>query len=134
MSGGAITVGGNAGDRVGQRMRRGTIVIHGNTGDYCGAHMVAGSIIVLGTTGDGLGSGMKRGSILLANPPPRILPTFNPSGHLKLGLLPLFFRHLADTGVAPGLQDRFSSAAQRYAGDRSRDGKGEILLLEPKGA
>jgi formylmethanofuran dehydrogenase subunit C len=134
MSGGVITVGGNAGDRVGERMRRGICVIHGGTGLYCGASMVAGSIVVLGEVGDGVGCNMRRGSILLAKAPGRILPTFNPSGHLKIGFLSLLFRHLAEAGIVAGLADRFGTRCLRYAGDLGRGGKGEIVVLEPKGA
>ena len=37
MSGGLVIVRGHAGDRVGDRMRRGTIIVEGNVGGYAAA-------------------------------------------------------------------------------------------------
>jgi formylmethanofuran dehydrogenase subunit C len=127
MQGGLVLVKGNAGERVGDHLRRGTILIEGNAGDYCGSRMIAGTIAVLGKTGRHLGYAMNRGTLLLWNTP-EMPATFNDCGAHTLTFLPIFFasfRNLdsrfAQTGVA-------FNRAQRYGGDMSASGRGEVLV------
>ncbi|MEQ1560798.1 MAG: formylmethanofuran dehydrogenase subunit C [Methyloglobulus sp.] len=127
MKGGVIVVKGNAGERVGDHMRRGLILIEGNAGDYCGSRMTAGTIAIMGNTGRYLGYAMRRGTLLLWNKP-QLPPTFNDCGLHTLGFLPLLFASFksinskfADTSVA-------FNRVQRYAGDMSEIGQGEVLV------
>jgi len=51
MRGGVVLVGGDAGERAGDRLRRGTIIIQGGAGPYAGSRMLAGTLIVRGPAG-----------------------------------------------------------------------------------
>lgn len=127
MKGGIIVVKGNVGARAGDHMRRGMILIEGNVGDYCGSRMTAGTIAVMGSTGRYLGYAMRRGTLLLWNKP-QLLASFNDCGAHTLGFLPLLFTSFKT------INSKFADAAiafnrvQRYAGDMSEVGRGEILV------
>jgi len=58
-----IILNGNAGDRVGDRMKDGKITVNGNTGWGAGFFMENGKITINGNAGDGVGLGMKDGEI-----------------------------------------------------------------------
>lgn len=128
MTGGTVIVTGNTGARTGDHMRRGMILIEGNAGDYCGSRMVSGTIAVLGEVGKHLGYAMKRGTLLLSQPPQQgISANFNDCGSHTLAFLPLMF------GAFKKLDSKFAtlepySRVQRYAGDISGIGMGEILV------
>jgi formylmethanofuran dehydrogenase subunit C len=128
MAGGVVIVKGNAGDRVGDHMRRGAILIEGNAGCYLGSRMTAGTIAVLGQVGEHLGYAMGRGTLLLAQAPAAIPPTFNDCGTHTLGFIPLLLKGFEgfDTRFS-GLCDRLKRV-RRYAGDMCHLGKGEILV------
>lgn len=127
MKGGTILVKGNVGERAGDHMRRGNILIEGNAGDYCGSRMTAGTIAVMGKTGRYLGYAMRRGTLLLWNPP-QLQASFNDCGTHTLAFLPILFASFKT------LDSRFADAAQafdrvqRYAGDMSEMGRGEVLV------
>jgi formylmethanofuran dehydrogenase subunit C len=126
MKGGTVIVSGNAGDRVGDQMRRGLLLIEGNVGDYCACRMIAGTIGVLGSMGEYTGYGMRRGTLLLTQTP-ALHATIVDCGAHTLPFLSLMFKSFA------GLPTRFaeigSNRVHRYAGDIASDGKGEILVL-----
>lgn len=61
MSGGEITVHGDTGDRVGQRITGGYIDIRGDTGSHAGYSMTDGIIAVEGAAGEALGHSMQGG-------------------------------------------------------------------------
>ncbi len=130
MSDGLIFVSGNAGDRVGDRMRRGIIVIQGNAGNYCGSRMAAGTIIVLNRAGKHSGYGMKRGTIILAKKPRHIIPTFRSCGNLKMQFLRLLFKQLSEMGSQFEIFRKYGPEAHRFSGDLASNGKGEILILQ----
>jgi formylmethanofuran dehydrogenase subunit C len=127
MKGGTILIKGNAGERVGDHLRRGTILIEGNAGDYCGSRMTAGTIAVMGNTGRYLGYAMRRGTLLLWNAP-QLSASFNDCGSHTLAFLPILFASFKS------LDSKFAEASvgfnrvQRYAGDMSETGKGEVLV------
>ncbi|MCC7410691.1 MAG: formylmethanofuran dehydrogenase subunit C [Gammaproteobacteria bacterium] len=125
-----IHVYGNAGDRVGDRQRRGLIVIEGNAGDFCGSRMLAGTIMVLGTAGRCVGTGMRRGTIVLRRRPKSIGATFNNCGVLKMEVLRLLFRQVRSENRRLADLEALGPLAQRYAGDLAHGGKGEILVLQ----
>ena len=129
MAGGVVLVRGNAGDRVGDHLRRGIILIEGNAGAYLGSRMTAGTIIVQGEVGPYAGYAMGRGTLLLLKNPPALLPTFMDCGSHTLGFIPLLVRSLKPYGtVFADMADRLKRV-QRYAGDFSALGKGEILIV-----
>ena len=126
MQGGTIICQGNTGDRVGDQMRRGLILIDGNAGSYCASRMVAGTIGVYGSVADYVGFGMKRGTILLTKTP-NLHPTIQNCGTHTLPFLALLFQQFAAFSTRfNGLNNQ---RVQRYAGDLSTNGNGEILVL-----
>jgi formylmethanofuran dehydrogenase subunit C len=128
MTGGNVIITGDSGDRTGDHMRRGMILIEGNAGDYCAARMVSGTIAVLGNTGAHLGYAMKRGTVLLTKAPSRgISANFNDCGSHTLAFLPLLFASFKDLD-SKFAQEPVFSRVQRYAGDLSGIGMGEILV------
>ncbi|MFQ5658960.1 MAG: formylmethanofuran dehydrogenase subunit C [Gammaproteobacteria bacterium] len=129
MSGGAVTIEGNAGDRTGDRMRRGMIIVLGQAGSYTGSRMIAGTIVVLGRTDNHAGYGMKRGTIVLGKRPLKLSPAFSSCGKLKMEFLRLFYKQIAGMGRRFRFFREFGPEVQRYAGDISVDGKGEILIM-----
>lgn len=127
MKGGIVIVTGNAGDRVGDQMRRGLLLIEGNAGNYCACRMVAGTIGVLGEVGQYPGYGMRRGTLLLTQAP-ALHPTIVDCGTHTLPFLSLMFKSFADL---PGkFTEIDGNRVRRYAGDIAIDGKGEILVLQ----
>lgn len=134
MTAGTIVIGGDAGDRIGDRLRRGTIVVRGDAGAAVGARMCAGTILVLGTTGLDAGLGMKRGTLILARSPAAgVAPTFRSSGVLELPFLGLLYRHLAVHAGGLAAVRGLASTAEVLCGDLGCGGKGEILLLAQPG-
>ncbi len=129
MKGGVIHVRGNVGARLGDRMRRGMIAIEGDTGDYCGARMLAGTIVVLGQVGEFPGYAMKRGTLLMTQKPVSIPASFNFCGKYKPVFLGLVFRDLINLSKSFKAYKDFLPTVERYAGDLSWDGKGEILIM-----
>ncbi len=130
MNRGFINIYGNAGDRIGDRMRRGTIVVRGNANDFCGSRMHAGTIVVMGKAGKNTGIAMRRGSLVLAKKPVHLSPTFKSCGNLKMQFLRLLFTQLANMGDEFSMFRNVGPVAHRFSGDRARNGKGEILLLQ----
>ena len=80
MTGGEILIRGDAGNELGQTMRRGLIAIGGQAGDAIGFNMLAGSIFVFGAPGIRAGAGMRRGTIAFFAAAPPMLPTFRRGG------------------------------------------------------
>jgi formylmethanofuran dehydrogenase subunit C len=124
MSGGRVVVRGKAGDRAGDRLRRGILIIEGDAGEDLGSRLIAGTIVALGKTSGRVGYLNKRGSLVLARRP-EIGPTYVDCGAHMLTFARLFARGLkADSEAAAAL---LSARLQRYGGDTAVYGKGEIL-------
>jgi formylmethanofuran dehydrogenase subunit C len=127
MKGGTILVKGNVGDRAGDHMRRGLILVEGNAGDYCGSRMTAGTIAVMGNTGRFVGYAMRRGTLLLWNQP-QLPASFNDCGSHTLGFLPLLFASFKTSNSKFADPSIAFKRVQRYAGDMSEMGRGEVLV------
>ncbi|MEA2841877.1 MAG: formylmethanofuran dehydrogenase subunit [Methylobacteriaceae bacterium] len=125
MRGGLIVVRGRAGDRAGDRMRRGIIVIEKGSGDYVASRMIAGTLLVLGATGRLPGYLMRRGSLLLREKP-SLSPAFLPCGTFAFGFARLFADSLKPESRAAARL--LKGSFERYAGDMSVLGKGEVLV------
>ncbi|OEG62659.1 MAG: formylmethanofuran dehydrogenase subunit C [Halanaerobium sp. MDAL1] len=127
MNRGLIYIEGNAGNFVANKMRRGEIIIKGDCGDLLGAQMIAGSVYVFGKCGKRTGAGMKRGTIIAYNDL-EILPTFSHNINYSPNFLNIAFKHLeSDYGIE--IPDQaFNSIYERYTGDNTELGKGEILI------
>lgn len=129
MNGGTILIGGTAGLEVGMRMKRGIIAVKGAVRDFAGLQMKGGTIFLLGGAEIRTGAWMARGTIVSLKPL-QLLPTFSYSCAYQPTFLRLYAKHLESLDV-PFPVD---GAYQRYMGDNSVPGKGEILIWQPAAA
>jgi len=127
MAGGQVRVRGNVGHRAGDRMRRGAILIEGRVGDYAGSRMLAGTLMALKGCGTHPGYGMRRGTLIFPNLN-AIPATFNGGDRQTFGVLTLLFRSLQKLGGGFAQLPTEPIVVQRYLGDRSGDGRGEIIV------
>jgi len=58
MTGGTISIDGNAGRELGRAMAGGTIAVHGNVGDDAGLAMAGGALLVWGSAADRVGGAL----------------------------------------------------------------------------
>jgi formylmethanofuran dehydrogenase subunit C len=130
MNEGTILVGGSAGLEVGMRMRRGIIAVEGPVRDFAGLQMKGGTIFLLGGAEIRTGAWMVRGTIVSLLPLP-LLPTFSHACTYNPTFLRLYARHLRTLGVSLPCEVQ-DGAYQRYTGDTSVPGKGEILMWQPR--
>ncbi len=129
MRGGMIIIDGSAGIEVGMRMRRGTIVVGGPVRDFAGLQMKGGTIILREGAEIRTGAWMQRGTIISLKEV-QLMPTFAYSGSYNPTFMNIYARHLEQHGISlPYGAD--AGCYQRYSGDRSIPGKGEILVWQP---
>src|SRR6201999_3627191 len=95
MTGGTLAVGGDAGARLGDRMRRGVVLVGGDVGDFAASRLVAGTICIAGRIGAHHAYGMRRGTLLLLREPEHMPPTFAEGGRGFDVFWMLFIRALA---------------------------------------
>ena len=126
MTDGTIVIGGTAGLEVGMRMKRGTIVVGGPVRDFAGLQMKGGTIVLAGGAELRTGAWMMRGTIVSLKPIP-MLPTFAAAATYNPTFLRMYARHLSELGLTLPYEER-EGAYQRYTGDSSVPGKGEILV------
>jgi formylmethanofuran dehydrogenase subunit C len=129
MTDGTILIGGSAGLEVGMRMKRGTIAVGGLVRDFAGLQMKGGTIVLRVGAELRTGAWMVRGTIVSLTPI-RLLPTFSYASTYNPTFLRLYARHLGALGVTIPYEER-DGAYQRYTGDASVPGKGEILVWKP---
>ena len=125
-----ILIEGTAGLEVGMRMKRGIIAVGGAVKDFAGLQMKGGTLVLCGGAELRTGAWMIRGTIVSMTPIP-LLPTFSHTSTYNPTFLRLYARHLAALGFAIPY-DEHDGAYQRYLGDASVPGKGEILVWTPK--
>jgi formylmethanofuran dehydrogenase subunit C len=127
MNGGTVLIEGSAGIEIGMRMKRGIIAVKGPVRDFAGLQMKGGTIVLLGGAEIRTGAWMVRGTIVSLMPI-RLLPTFAYACTYHPTFVRLYARHLTALGFSlpGGIQD---GAYQRYTGDASVPGKGEIFVL-----
>lgn len=128
MNQGTILIEGSAGIEVGMRMRRGIIVVAGPVRDFAGLEMKGGTIFLLGGAEIRTGAWMRRGTIVSLKPI-SLLPTFTYACTYQPAFLRLYARHLETLGLP--IPHGSEHAYQRYTGDTSGLGKGEILVWQP---
>jgi formylmethanofuran dehydrogenase subunit C len=129
MNGGTILIEGSAGIEVGMRMRRGIIAVKGPVRDFAGLQMKGGTIVLMGGAEIRTGAWMVRGTIVSLKPV-RLLPTFSYACAYNPVFLRLYARHLRPFGIHIPVGGEEGSY-QRYTGDTSVPGKGEILVWAP---
>jgi formylmethanofuran dehydrogenase subunit C len=130
MRDGTILIGGGAGLEVGMRMKRGIIGIRGPVRDFAGLQMKGGTIILGSGAELRTGAWMMRGTIISLR---RILllPTFSYAATYMPTFLRLYASHLGTLGFTIPCDEQHG-AYQRYTGDTSVPGKGEILIWTPR--
>jgi formylmethanofuran dehydrogenase subunit C len=126
MTDGTILIDGTAGLEVGMRMKRGIIFVGGAVRDFAGLQMKGGTIVLGGGAELRTGAWMMRGTIVSPKSIP-LLPTFAAACTYNPTFLRLYARHLATFGCALP-SDGPSGTYQRYTGDASVPGRGEILV------
>ncbi|QEL18012.1 formylmethanofuran dehydrogenase subunit C [Limnoglobus roseus] len=127
MSGGTILIDGTAGDELGMRMKRGTIAVRGPARDFAGLQMKGGTIILMSGAEQRTGAWMARGTIISLRSL-ELVPTFA----FGCDIVPSFVRLYAKHFRPHGLELPVSGGVyQRYAGDLTGLGKGEILVWHP---
>ncbi|MBN1566909.1 MAG: formylmethanofuran dehydrogenase subunit C [Acidobacteria bacterium] len=131
MRGGVILIDGSAGIEIAMRMRRGLMCIQGRVGDFAGIQMLGGTLVLCSTAGLRTGAWMSRGTIITLEPI-KLLPTFIYACTYEPAFLRLVFKQLGDLHM-PGMDSFREGRVQRYIGDTSGLGKGEILICEPRG-
>ncbi len=126
MRDGLIVVEGNAGHEIGSVMMKGTIVVLGDIGSFAGAGAKGGTIICFGKLGERAGAGMNRGTIVAINPP-ELLPTFKFDSTYNPTFLRFYLRELRKQDL-PITDEHVNGLYDRYSGDITELGKGEILI------
>jgi formylmethanofuran dehydrogenase subunit C len=129
MRGGAILVEGSAGIEIGMRMRRGIIAIKGPVRDFAGLQMKGGTIVLMNGAEIRTGAWMVRGTIISLKPIP-MMPTFIYACAYNPTFVRLYAKHLARFGLTIPVEFQ-AGVYQRYTGDTSVPGKGEILVWQP---
>lgn len=132
MKGGSILVEGSAGMEIGMRMRRGVIAIGGPVRDFAGLQMKGGTIVLFNGAEIRTGAWMVRGTIVCLKPI-RLLPTFSSACSYNPTFMRVYAKNLQTLGISIPFEEHAGSY-QRYAGDSSVPGKGEILVWRPQGS
>ncbi len=130
MKGGTILIEGSAGIELGMRMRRGVIAVKGPVRDFAGLQMKGGTIVLMGGAEIRTGAWMVRGTIVSLQPL-RLLPTFAYACAYQPAFLRIYAKSLQARGFSLPLESE-GGAYQRYTGDTSVPGKGEILVWQAK--
>jgi formylmethanofuran dehydrogenase subunit C len=126
MTDGTIVIGGSAGLEVGMRMKRGLIIIGGPVRDFAGLEMKGGTIVLRSGAELRTGAWMRRGTIISLRPIP-MLPSFLSSSSYAPTFMGVLGKHLGAMGIGLPL-DPAAGTYQRFLGDTSVVGKGEILV------
>ncbi len=129
MTDGTILIEGTAGLEVGMRMKRGIIAVGGLVKDFAGLQMKGGTIVLRSGAELRTGAWMVRGTIVSLTPI-RLMPTFSYASTYNPMFLRLYARHLETLGFTIPFEEQ-DGAYQRYTGDASVPGKGEILVWRP---
>ena len=132
MTDGTIVIGGSAGLEVGMRMKRGLIVVGGPVRDFAGLEMKGGTIILRSGAELRTGAWMYRGTIISLTPIP-LLPSFLYSSSYTPTFMGVLVKHLGSLGISVPF-DPQAGAYQRFVGDTSVVGKGEILVWNAQAA
>ncbi len=129
MRGGDILIDRTAGLEVGRRMRGGMIAIQERVGDFAGVEMKGGILFLFGGVGIRTGAWMSAGTIV-AFQPLTLLPTFLKTDPASSETIQAQLGHLQELGVpVPG--QAWNRPYQRFLGDTSEAGNGEILISDP---
>jgi formylmethanofuran dehydrogenase subunit C len=113
-------------------MRRGVIAVKGRVKDFAGLQMKGGTIVLMSGAEIRTGAWMVRGTIV-SLAPLRLLPTFASACAYNPTFLRLYANSLRPMGFGFPCEPQ-AGAYQRYIGDTSVPGKGEVLVWLPNAA
>jgi formylmethanofuran dehydrogenase subunit C len=130
MRDGVVLIGGSAGLEVGMRMKRGIIAVGGPVRDFAGLQMKGGTLVLGGGAELRTGAWMFRGTIVCLREV-ELLPTFAYASTYNPTFLRVYAKSLAVLGITLPYAEA-DGAYQRYTGDTSVPGKGEILVWRPR--
>jgi formylmethanofuran dehydrogenase subunit C len=130
MQDGTILIDGSAGIEVGMRMKRGIIAVRGPVRDFAGLQMKGGTIFLMSGAELRTGAWMVRGTIVSLTQI-KMMPTFAHACGYNPVFLRLYAQHLSSLGFVIPYEDQ-EGVYERYVGDASVPGKGEILVWHPK--
>ncbi len=129
MNEGWIVVKGNAGTRLGNRMRRGLIAVYGDVGVGACSNMISGTVLLLGGQANLPGTHMRRGTIICASEPSLSADSFfeqvcedNTFWNIFCSNMEGFHEKIKQT-----LLSRFPR--RRFVGDLKIYGMGEIFVI-----
>jgi formylmethanofuran dehydrogenase subunit C len=128
MTDGTIVIGGSAGLEIGMRMKRGLIIVGGPVRDFAGLEMKGGTIVLRSGAELRTGAWMQRGTIISLTSIP-LLPSFLYSSSYTPTFMGVLVKQLGSLGINLPL-DANAGLYQRFLGDTSVVGKGEILVWE----
>lgn len=128
MRGGVLVVHGNTGPRFAARMRRGTAIVLGTVGDDACNQMIAGTVVGLSGFGARLGLGMRRGTLVTRVVPEPLPAWFSTPERYVSSFSRMLVRQLDD--LLPDTRPALGIEFQRYLGDLSIGGQGELLVGE----
>jgi formylmethanofuran dehydrogenase subunit C len=131
MRDGMILIEGSAGLEVGMRMRRGIIAVKGKVRDFAGLQMKGGTILLCSGAEIRTGAWMIRGTIISLEPL-QLLPTFPYACTYNPEFLRVYARHFETMLGLTIPHDEKAGGYERYCGDTSVPGKGEILIWRPR--
>ena len=129
MKNGTIIIDGSTGLEVGMRMRRGTIILGGPAKDFTGLQMKGGTIILREGAEIRTGAWMNRGTIISLKPL-QLMPTFARTNDCNPTFMNVYAKHLKQWDIDLPFATS-EGTYERYAGDLSVPGKGEILVWQP---
>ena len=129
MNEGWIVVKGNAGSRLGNRMRRGVIAVYGDVGVGACSRMISGTVLLFGGQANLLGTHMRRGTIICAAEPTLSADSFFEQVCIDNTFWNTFcsFMESRNEKVKQTLLSR--SPRKRFVGDLNIYGMGEIFVI-----
>jgi len=129
MNEGRIVVKGNAGARLGNRMRRGVIAVYGDVGVGACSSMISGTVLLLGGQASLPGTHMRRGTIICASEPNLSADSFfeqvcedNTYWNIFCSYMESFYERFNQTLLS-------RSPRKRFVGDLKIYGMGEIFVI-----
>ena len=129
MNEGRIIVNGNAGSRLGNRMRRGIIAVYGEVGIGACSSMISGTVLLLGGQANLPGTHMRRGTIICASEPNLSADSFFEQVCEDNTYWNIFCSYMegCNASISQTLLPR--SPRKRFVGDLKTYGMGEIFVI-----
>lgn len=127
MNEGCIVIGGSAGIRLGNRMRRGIIAVNGDVGFGACSSMIGGTVLLLGNSANLPGTHMRRGTVFCRSFPCLPCASFFEQPFVDSTFFRSLVTFLRERNLGIDL-DKFDWATiRRFVGDLNIGGMGEIL-------